>query len=187
MIKIAGAIRRSFIFPAELPVAFAYYADLSRIFNYLPHILLVRAYGHDRFRMLYSTTELATYHIRIFCDLRATLDGNDQTLNISPLDDVAPVNGQAGLRSATTQGYYRSRSVFHENGRETRIDYSLQLRADLPTPLGLRFMPGSVVNRIAKNITSWRMREIADGFIQRSIDAFPYWLAEIEQPRCPSV
>jgi hypothetical protein len=185
MIKISGAIRRSFVFPAELPVAFAYYADLDRIFNYLPHILLVQAYGYDRFRMLYCTTELATYHIRIFCDLQATLNGNERTLSISPLDDIAPVNGQAGLRSATTQGYYSSRSVFHENGRETQIDYSLRLRADLPTPLGLRFMPGAVVNRIAKNITNWRMREIADGFIQRSIDAFPYWLAEMEEIESP--
>jgi hypothetical protein len=187
MIKIAGSFRRSFIFPAELPVAFAFYADLGRILNYLPHILLVRSYGHDRFRMLYCTTELATYRIRLFCDLRATLDGNGRTLEISPLDDIPPVRGQAGLRSATTQGYYRSRSVFHENGHDTRIDYSLQLQADLPTPLGLRFMPGSVVNRIAKNITNWRMREIADGFIERSIDAFPYWLAEMEQPEVPSV
>ena len=47
MIKVAGSIRRSFIFPAELPVAFAYYGDLGRVLTYLLHVFLVRAFAYD--------------------------------------------------------------------------------------------------------------------------------------------
>lgn len=187
MIKIAGSIHRFFIFPAELPLAFAYYSDLGRLLNYLPHIFLVRAYSFKQFRMLYSTTELGTYHIRIFCDLQSQLDGKEKILYINPLDIAPPVEAEASLRSATTQGCYSSKHVFHSEGNQTRIEYNLQLQADLPVPLGLRFMPGSMVNRIAHNIAKWRMREIAEGFIERSIDAFPHWLAEIGQSGLPEL
>jgi hypothetical protein len=181
MIKIAGSVHRSFTFPAELPLAFTYYSDLGRILTYLPHISLVRAYAYNQFRMLYNTTELGTYRIRIFCDLQAQLDGKGHALLIKPLDIAPPVEPEAGLRSSMAQGFYSSRSVFRDKGDKTRVEYNLRLWANLPTPLGLRFMPGSVIGRIANNITNWRMREIADGFIERSIDAFPHWLAEMGQ------
>lgn len=182
MIKVAGSIRRSFTFPAELPVAFAYYGDLGRLLPYLPHIFLVRTYRYDRFRLLYSTVELGIYHVRIFCDLKAELDEQERVLRVKPLEVVSPVRADAGARSTTAQGAYASESVFRPVDGMTVIDYSLQLQASLPTPHGLRFMPGYLVNRIAHNITRWRIREIADGFIERSIDAFPFWLAEMEEP-----
>ena len=107
MIKIAGSIHRSFIFPAELPLAFAYYSDLGRILTYLPHIFLVRAYAYNQFRMLYSTTELGAYRIRIFCDLQSRLEGKGQTLFITPLDIAPPVREEATalkIRPAATPG-----------------------------------------------------------------------------------
>jgi hypothetical protein len=184
MIKIVGSARRTFIFPADLPTAYAYYSDVSRVLTYLPYISLVRAYAYDRFRMLYSTTELGIYHVRIFCDLRTTLNGGGgHVIRISPLNGVAPVKSEAGINSITAPGYYSSVSVFHDAGDKTRIDYSITLQAKLPTPLGLRFMPGTVVDGIATSITESRIHEIASGFIERSIDAFPYWLEEIQQPQ----
>jgi hypothetical protein len=181
MIKVAGVIERSFTFPAELPTAFVYYGDLGRVLTYLPHILLVEVYRYDSFRLLYSTTELGIYHIRIFCDLQARLDEAERTLYVQPLSIDPPVKATAGAVSATTQGAYSSKSVFHPANGETLIEYQLCLQADLPTPLGLRLMPGSVVDRIAQNITERRLCEIADGFIQRSIAAYPRWLAEMER------
>ena len=178
MIQVTGSADRSFTFPGELPMAYAYYADVGRLLNYLPHIFLVRAYGPDRFRLLYSTTELGAYHIRIFADVQTTLE-EGWVVRIRPMEGVRPVQAQAGLRSSTAQGYFASQSVFHDNGDKTQIRYSLQIRADLPTPLGFRFMPGMMVARIAKSITRMRIREIADGFIHRSTDAFPHWLAEM--------
>jgi hypothetical protein len=180
MIRIAGSHQRVFTFPAELPIAFAYYSDLGRVLTYLPHIFLVQAYQYDRYRMLYSTVELGMYHIRIFCDLQSQLDEKERTLIISPLKNAPGVKPTTGVRSATTQGFYSSRSLFHEADGETGVEFSMRLCADLPTPQGLRFMPSYVVNRIAHNITRWRIREIAEGFIERSIDAFPYWLKEMK-------
>jgi len=184
MIKIAGSARRTFIFPADLPTAYAYYGDVSRVLTYLPHISLVRAYAYDRFRMLYSTIELGLYHVRIFCDLQTTLSGeNRQVIRIGPLENVPPVRSEAGFHSMTAQGCYSSISTFFEAGDKTRIDYSMSLQATLPTPLGLRFMPGTVLDSIAKSITGSRIHEIASGFVERSIDAFPYWLEEFQQPK----
>ncbi len=185
MIEIDGSAHRSFIFPAELPLAYTYYSDLSRILTYLPHISLLREYAYDRFRVLYSTIELGTYRIRIYCDLQAVLDGDHKRkLVIGPLTGVTPVRAEAGLTSSTTQGYFAMESTFHDEGRQTRIEYNLHLQARLPTPLGLRFWPGAVVHSIAESIMYMRIREIAEGFIERSIDAFPHWLAEIESARC---
>ncbi len=184
MIEIAGSARRTFLFPADVPTAFAYYSDTSRILSYLPHICVARAYGYDQFRLLYSTAELGIYRIRIFCDLHAKLDAKSgwHAIYISPLQDISPVKAEAGLNSSTAQGYYTSTSIFRAEGDRTRINFSMTLEARLPPPRALRFVPVGVVNGIARSITRSRIREIASGFIQRSIDAFPYWLEEMQQP-----
>jgi hypothetical protein len=187
MIQVSGSETRSFTVPAELPTAFAYYSDLGRILTYLPHISLVHAFSADQFRVLYSTTELGIYHIRIFCDLQASIDERQRSLILQPMTDVPQIRPAAGVKSATTHGYYRSKSVFRNTGSATSIEYSLELEAALPTPFGLRLAPGHVVNRIAHDITVRRTREIADGFIARSIDAYPSWLAEMGQRRLPSL
>jgi hypothetical protein len=186
MIEVAGSTHRSFAFPADLPTVFAYYSDLDRVLTYLPHICVVQAFRYNQFRMLYSTTELGVYRIRIFCDLQARLDEKERTLSIIPLNGVPPAKTTKGVKSATTQGVFSSKSVFHPAGDETTVEYSLELRADLPTPGELRFMPTSVVNRIVHSITQRRIGEIAEGFIERSIDAFPFWLAEMKQKGFPA-
>ena len=183
-IKVGGSADCSFLFPGKLPVAYAYYADVGRLFSYLPHICLVQAYGPDRFQLLYSSTELGIYHIRIFVDVQATLE-EGRVVQIRPLNGVASVQAWADFHSATAQGYFASRSVFHDEGDKTRIEYHLELHADLPTPKALRFVPGAMVTRITRSITNQHIREISDGFIERSTDAFPHWLAEIEDPGCP--
>jgi hypothetical protein len=147
--------------------------------NYLPHIYMVRAYEPDRFRLLYDTTELATYHIRIFADVQTTLD-KGWVIRVRPLPGIPPVTVKSGINWSTAQGYFTSRSVFQEAGDQCRIEYSLQLRAKLPKPLGIRFMPGLVIDRIAKGITNTRIHEISDGFVERSIAAFPHWLEEMK-------
>lgn len=189
MIKIVGSTRRSFIFPAELPAAFAYYSDLGRILTYLPHISLMRAFAYDQFRVLYNTLELGAYHIRIFCDMHAVLGKEGEwVLRIQPWDGGhPPVRPEAGLSSSTARGYFNSESVFRQVGPgQTEIDYSLQLRSKLPTPLGLRLVPGRVVNHIAESIMTMRIHEIAEGFIERSIEAFPHWLGEMHNSALPA-
>jgi len=184
MIRVSGSARRIFTFPADLPIAYAYFSDVGRVLGYLPHIVLVRAFSYDQFRMLYSTIELGVYHIRIYCDLQTTLDANgSKVVRVRPLRGMLPVQAQSGVNFSTAQGSYSSTSVFHDSGDHTKIEYSMTLEAKMQAPLGLRLMPGSVVNGIASNITHARIHEIVNGFIEHSIDAFPHWLAEMEQPR----
>ena len=58
------------------------------------------------------------------------------------------------------------------------IEYHLTIQSKLPTPKGLRFMPGRVVSGIASGITNGRMKEIASGFIKNSVNSFEEALNE---------
>ena len=178
MIHLDGAVRRSFIFPADRALAYAYYGDVARVLTFLPHICLVRAYGPDRFRLLYVSRELGTYHIHIYADVQTILE-DDRIIRIKALEGHQAVPAAATLTSATTHGHFESESVFHDLGDQTRIEYGLQLRGSLPRPKGLRLMPRRMVSQIARGITQMRIREITDGFIERSLSAFPDWLAEL--------
>jgi hypothetical protein len=182
MINLVGSAQRPFVFPADLPLAYAYYGDVGRVLTFLPHIRLVRSYGPDRFRLLYTSTELGVYHIRIFADVQTMLE-EGRIIRIHALEGHAPAQAKATFNSATAHGYFQSRSVFHDQGDQTRVDYSLELRANLLTPKGLRLMPGRMVHQIAKNITNLRIREITEGFIERSLSAFPDWVEEIRDGR----
>ena len=42
-----------------------------------------------------------------------------------------------------------------------------------------------VVGGIARSITNMRIREIVEGFVDRSIDAFPHWLDELRNHSSP--
>lgn len=169
MLRIAGAVDRSFVFPAELEVACKYYSQLNRVFTWLPHISPVKAYSAEDYRMLYHTTELGVYQVRIYCDLRAKFDDKKRMLNVQPLTQYQPVKEHASLTSLTAQGRYTSTSTFQAEGKQTRINYHLELGAVLPKPRGLGLVPDAVIEKVALEITHWRIYEIADGFIERSI------------------
>lgn len=180
MIKIAGSVHRAFQFPASLSLAFAYYRDLSYIFGFLPLISMVEDFGDDRYRMLYTSTELGAYTIRVFCDIEATANEAEGVLRIKPAKGFEPVASKTGFYSTMGMGYFANESLFYDEGEETRIEYQLALKAQIPTPRGMRLMPGRVVNQVAKRITKQRMVELADGFIAQSVAGFPEWLAEQE-------
>ena len=180
MIKVAGSARCSFLFPAELPLAYAYYADIGRVLRHLPHICLAQTYGPDHLRLLYRSTELGIYRIRIFADVQTVLE-DGHVLYVQPVDSLPPIQVGGGAQSTTAQGQFASQSVFHDMGSQTEIEYTLRLQADLPKPGGLRVMPSFVVDSIARNITHTRIREIATGFIDRSVEAFPQWLEEMRE------
>ena len=177
MIEIKATTRRTFLFPAPASLALEFYSDFRRITQYLPHISLVEQFEDNRFRLLYSTTEMAAYQIHLFADVETEIDEPSQILYVRPAGGVAPVQSKATLRSLIAPGNYSSRSLFRPMGNQSEIEYSLELGGRLPRPLGLNRVPGSVLNPIADNITNRRMNEIIDGFIARSIADFPRWQA----------
>ena len=180
MIRVAGSAHRSFLFPAERPLAYTYYADIGRALRHLPHICLAQTYGPDHLRLLYQSTELGIYRIRIFADVQTVVE-DGHVLHVQPVDNLPPIQVGSGAQSMTAQGEFASQSVFRDLGSQTEIEYTLRLQADLPKPGGLRVMPGLVVDSIARSITHTRIREIAAGFIARSVDAFPQWLEEMRE------
>ena len=171
-IEIDGSVSRSFIFPADLKTAFDYYRDLGKIAGWLGHIEMAERYGPHKYRMLYHSTELGIYQVKIYCDLFLAVDAKSRVLRVTPLQDVPPVRADASMSALTAQGFFNSQSTFYDAGEQTKIDYVLSLRARLPIPIGARIIPATVLDLIAQNIMSRRIDEIADGFIKRSIEAF---------------
>jgi hypothetical protein len=176
MIAIKAAARREFLFPAALPLVIEFFSDFRRVTDFLPYISLVQETAESQqYRVLYSTVELATYQIHIFADVKTELDERQKILYVRPATDFQPVQPKATLRSLTASGSYASRSVFHEAGDQCDVLFEMELSALLPRPLGLRLMPGGILNRIADSITNQRMGEIIEGFIYRSVKAYQAW------------
>lgn len=172
MIRILGTVQRSFVFPGKIEAAFDYYADMDGSLRFLSHISTVERYTPEKYRMLFSTIELGIYRVNIFCDIQVHLNQQNKILRILPFKEVEPVPPKAGVYSLTSQGYFSSESRFKAAGEQTEIDYQLNLRAEMPAPYGLRFMPDTIINTIARNITHWRIQETAGDFIERSVRAF---------------
>ena len=183
MINIIGSIKRAFVFPATTKVALTYYSDLSRVAEFLPHITLVHAYTTNQIRMLYETVELGAYTIQIYSDLESHVDWQAMVLNVYPvkIETAPPIQSETTMRQATGSGLFSIDTQFFDLGSQTRVEYTIRLKAELERPLGMRLMPKRVVSRIAQSITDERVKEIADGFIKSSIEAFPAWIAS-EQP-----
>ena len=178
MIQITGSTKRAFIFPAVPKIALSYYSQLAQVIQYLPHIALVHTYSPTQIRVLYETVELGTYTIRIFADVESRADWSEHILYVEPveIEAAAPIRAEVTMRQSTGHGQFTIETHFYDLGEQTRVEYNIKLQADLQRPLGMRLMPKRVVKRIAKSITHSRLREIADGFIKQSLDAFPTWL-----------
>ena len=182
MLKVTGSIKRAFTFPADPATALAYYSDLSRLIQFLPHVSLIEIYNNSQLRVCYQSQELGAYTVCIFCDLESRVDLENRILTVMPIASPAPVFSRANLNTTTGHGYFALETHFHDLGnQETRMEYTLQLAARLPRPRSLHLMPGRVVDRITAGITDGRVREIADGFVRHSIKAFPTWLANNHQ------
>lgn len=175
MIKISGEISRSFTFPAPLDIAFNHYRDIQELIAYLPHIEMEHYNAAtSQLRTRYSTREMGAYDIDIICDLDFEVDLSNYTLYVTAVDRLPAIRPQVSLNSTLARGYFTCESYFapSESDRETLIDYHISIQAKLPSPKGLRFMPGRVISKIVSGITNGRMKEIADGFIVNSISAF---------------
>jgi hypothetical protein len=172
MISITGYTQHSFIFPANRPTAFEFYSDWRRTLGYLTYISYQNQSNNQHFRMLYSTTELGIYQVQLYCDVITRLDRDTWTILIQPQEEIESMICQAGLHSMKAMGYYSSLSSFHEQGERTRIDYQLNLHAELPVPYAIRFMPASILQNVARGIMQRRIEEIVEKFIQRSIEAY---------------
>jgi hypothetical protein len=170
MIHIAGAHTCTFPFPAPLPLAYDYYSQVERLLGYLPHISIDTHFSQSRYRLEYHSFELGLYQVQMFCDVEVVLNSIQTRLEILPIKNMNwPVRPSASLYGLTGMGEYASSSTFSAQGAGSQIEFNMRLSADLPAPLGLRLMPGSLITRIAKGIVERRIREIADGFIERSI------------------
>lgn len=172
MININGAVERSYIFPASLETAIAYYGNFEHILKFLPHIQRVRTYTPSEFRLVYHTVELGAYDVKMFCDLRVYFDAAEQCLRVRAIENYPPVRPHFTLTSLSAQGEYASESYFQAEGPHTRVVYHLRLNAHLPSPLGLSLVPRPIINQIANNITLARIDEIADGFIEATVNDY---------------
>ena len=175
MIKVSGQAERSFIFPADLDTAFKFFQNISRLVGFLPHITLVGENpGSNHLRVHYATTELGAYLINIISDLEYQIDAPNYCLAIRAVDCLPAIKPTTTLNSTTARGYFTcdAQLLLGDKPDETLVVYSLTMDAKLPKPGGLRFMPGRVISGIVAGITNGRIKEIADGFVQNSVQVF---------------
>ena len=173
MIQLAGSAHRSYVFPADLPAAFAYHCDLARSMRFLPHISIVERYAPDQLRLLYSAVD-GLYRVRIYCDVLITVDQPNYRLRIGPLTGHTPVKNEVGLNAMTCQGHYDSESTFNAASQQTKIEYRLNLRANVPKPVTLRLIPHALIDGAAHSILHLRTAEIMSSFIDQSMQAYSH-------------
>ena len=169
MIRLAGSVKRSFLFPSDLQTALSYYANMEQLFQYLPHITLIQAYSPTEFQVRYHSTELSIYNIELYCDIEVIMDVNRATVDVITVDSRKPIKPKAGMHSIRGLADYSSLSTFKPEGDCTRIYYHLNLKGSLPKPLALKFVPDTITDHIAESIAQRRIFEIADGFIGGSL------------------
>jgi hypothetical protein len=172
MIRLAGSAKRSFLFPSDLTTALQYYANMGHLFQYLPHITLIKTYSKTQFRVLYNSIELGIYKIKLYCDLEVRLDSENATIEVGVLDGKMPVKTKAGMHSIRAMAEYNSISYFKMEGDHVRIYYHLNLKGQIPKPLAFSLVPDSIAGHIAEGIAKRRIFEIADGFITSSLIDF---------------
>jgi hypothetical protein len=142
---------------------------MGHLFKFLPHITLIEAYSKTQFRVLFSSTELGIYRIKLYCDLEVKLDTENATIEVGELNGIKPIKTKAGMHSIRAMANYKSISYFKPEGDIVRIYYHLYLDGQLPKPLAFSLVPDNITDYIAEGIAKKRIYEIADGFITSSL------------------
>ena len=172
LLRISGATKCVFLFPASLTKTFAYFQDIGRSLGYLRHIRTVQRFALNQYRLVYSAKEGALYRVNIYCDVIAEVDVEEYRIRILPLTGKIPVQSTVRMNEMTCQGYYTSEIVFLEHQGQTQVETSLDIQAQLPKPAALRWIPHALLNGAAHNIFLLRLDEVVNGFINQSKQAY---------------
>ena len=142
----------------------------------------VETFAKNEYRLWYNTVELGRYHIHVYCDVRMELDWDQRVIRLLPIQNFPAIPTKVTVNATSTRGYYSSEGRFFalDDEEATRIEYMLRMKATPPKPKGMKLIPGRLVDSVAQNITANRMKEVADGFIQSSVQGFPQWRDEQE-------
>lgn len=175
MITIFGQTQMTFTLPTDVTTAFNFYQDVNRILPYLPRIQLVQAHSEQHLRVCYVSRELNAYDVTIYCDVQTEVDPQNYTIRLASQTAGLPVAAKSSFHATSAYGRYNSTSVFYPEGDQTRLEYHLELAAELPKPWAIKFVPDSIMNAIAQSITNHRIHEIAHGFITQSMADIAAW------------
>lgn len=168
MIAIAVSARRTFTLAADLAATTAYFRDLTRTIDDLPHLSLVKTHDRDQYRILYSAAEAGVYHVALYCDIQVRFDEVHQSVRVTPLTGIPPVPPKVTMGSLTGQGYYASQAVLQAVGTHTKVDFDVQITSQLPKRLTLTLVPDRVVKRAIEQVVARRLQEITDAFALRA-------------------
>lgn len=178
MITILGKGQMTFLLPTAVDTAFSFYQDVNRILPYLPRIRFVQGHGAQHVRVCYTSKELNLYDVEIYCDVQAEANWAEHTIRLSPRQAAPPVKARSSFHATSAYGRYTSTSIFTPEGSQTRLEYHLELSAELPKPWAIKFVPDSMMDAIANSITNHRIQEIATGFITQSALDIPNWAVQ---------
>ncbi|NJN53584.1 MAG: hypothetical protein HC804_01820 [Anaerolineae bacterium] len=178
MITITGKGQMTFMLPTAVDTAFDFYQDIHRVLPYLPRIRLIHGHGAQHVRVCYLSRELNMYDVEIYCDIQAETNREEHVIRLLPREAEPPVKAKSSFHAASAYGRYSSTSTFFAEGNQTRLEYHLELSAELPKPWAVKFLPDGMMDSIANNITNHRIQEIATGFITQSALHITAWAAQ---------
>ncbi|HRQ37079.1 MAG TPA: hypothetical protein PLD25_04090 [Chloroflexota bacterium] len=178
MITISGRAQITFTLPTAVTTAFHFYQDIHRILPYLPRIQLVQVHGAQHLRLCYLSRELNAYDVAIYCDVQTEVDPANYIIRLTPWEAGLPVKAKSTFHGTEAYGRYSSTSIFYADGDRTRLEYALELSAELPKPWATKLVPDSIMDGIANSITNHRIHEIASGFIMKSALDIPAWATQ---------
>lgn len=165
MTRIAVTAQRVFTLNADLATTTAYFRDFERTIRNLQNLSLVKTYAQDQYRILYSIVEAGIYRITFYCDIKVQFDAVNHAIRVLPLGGIPPVLPKVTINSMTGQGYYASHSVFQSAGPNTNVKYEVEIKAEVPRRLELKFVPDRVVKRVVEKVVSQRLQATTDTFI----------------------
>lgn len=172
MIHLRGSAIRSYIFPADLTTTFNYFNEYQNLFHWLKYIEIQEIFDVDLYRVKYSTYELNTYEINIYCDLAVSRDYDEKTISIRPVNLPDPIETHRGLYFLQSVGTLTSDVRLQPKEDHTIVTFSLDLSSEVPIPLGLRLFPKLLLDKLVKEFVDKRIHEIIDHLFERSIEEY---------------
>lgn len=169
MLHISVSNHRKFEIACDVATVEKHFSDFERMVEDLPDLKIVRAWGPKQYRIRYKSNTNKVYTVNLISDVQARFDPVSHALLVSPLRGHPSVSAKATLRSLTGQGDYTSRLVFHSKKGGTVVDYDLSIDASIPKPVRLSLVPDSVARILIQAVVKYRVQEIADLFVNRTV------------------
>jgi hypothetical protein len=172
-IELGGEASYHFRLTAPLDLAYEYFCDIPAVLRMLPDTLEVRAYAHDRFRLLVGASDGHGHSMAAVFDLAVRL-APGEAIWLEPVSDGPPLR----QNGSTFGGALWAEAIFQPNRLGTDVAYSVAIEMHIPIPGVLRLMPQSFLQSLGEKTMAVKMSQMIDGLARGVHHDFDVWAAQ---------